>query len=428
MVLIAAGLLWVACGQHEQAAGGVYYCPMHPTYTSDRPGECPICGMTLVRRQDAEPVEHAGHVAGAPQSQPAGAPSQPAAAVEGRITVTLSPERQQLIGVTTALVQRLPLERRLRTVGRVAYDERLINHVHTKFEGFIEHLYVDYTGALVNKGDKLLEIYSPELLATQQEFLLALRAYEQMKDSSVSDVAERARALLESARQRLLLWDIAASDVERLEREGQPRKTLALYSTHSGYVVQKTAFHGMRVMPGDSLYDIADLSHIWILADVYEYELANVRIGQTATMTLSHLPGRSWQGRVTYVYPEVEAATRTVKVRLEFPNPQLTLKPEMFADVEIQADLGAALVVPDSAVITTGTRNLVFVDLGGGRFEPRVVEIGTRLPNAFEVRSGLKQGERVVTAANFLLDSESKLKAAISGMSAGAHTGHGSGS
>jgi len=461
---LTIGLILIGCGSGTQkTSGAVYYCPMHPTYTSDRPGECPICGMTLVKREEPSVAagEHAGHAAAksAPgerkplywidamnptqrYDQPGKAPdgmdlvpvypeevaSAGAASVEGRITVTISPERQQLIGVTTDVVRRMPLARALRTIGRVAYDETRLQHVHTKFEGYLEHLYVDFTGAPVQRGDKLVEIYSPELLATQQEYLLAYRAYERLKGSEFSDVASRSLDLLEAARQRLLLWDIRPEEIDRLQLSGEATKTLTLYSPYSGYVVQKMAFHGMRVMPGDTLYDIADLSRVWVLADVYEYELPYVRLHQAARMTLSYMPGRTWHGRVTYIYPSVEEKTRTVKVRLEFANPELTLKPEMFADVEIRGDLGSALAVPDSAVITTGTRSLVFVALGEGRFEPRIVEIGARLPDAFEVRSGLKDGERVVTSANFLIDSESKMKAAISGMAGSGHAGHGGGS
>jgi hypothetical protein len=382
---------------------------MNPTQRYDRPGKAPD-GMDLVPVYPEEAANAGG------------------ASVEGRITVTISPERQQHIGVTTEVVRRRPLARTLRTVGRVAYDETRLQHVHTKFEGYLEHLYVDFTGAPVQRGDKLVEIYSPELLATQQEYLLAYRAYERLQGSEFSDVASRSRDLLEAAGQRLLLWDIRPEEIEQLQRSGAPTKTLTLYSPYSGYVVQKLAIHGMRVMPGDTLYDIADLSRVWVLADVYEYELPYVRLNQVARMTLAYMPGRTWHGRVTYIYPSVEEKTRTVKVRLELANPERTLKPDMFADVEIQADLGSALAVPDSAVITTGTRSLVFVVLSGGRFEPRIVETGARLPNAFEVKSGLTDGERVVTSANFLIDSEAKMKAAISGMAGSGHAGHGGGS
>ena len=373
-----------------------YHCPMHPSYVSDKPGSCPICGMKLV-------------ALGAP------APAD-AAAVAGRASVSLSPERRQLLGIRSEEIHHGALARTIRTVGRVAVDERRLHHIHTKFDGYVEQLYVDFTGKYVEHDEHLLSIYSPELVATQQEYLLAWNAQKQMAASGIPSVARGSLDLLEAARQRLLLWDIRGEDIEALERAGKVSRTVDLHSEVAGYVVQKMAFHGMRVTPADTLYDIADLSSVWVLADIYESDLPLVRVGMPAELQAPYLPGRSWRGPVTYVNPTVEEKTRTVKVRIELRNEGLLLKPDMFVDVGLRADLGTGLSVPESAVVDSGGRKLVFLDKGDGRFEPREVGLGVRVASGFQVLSGLEDGERVVTSANFLLDSESSLRAALSGM------------
>jgi Cu(I)/Ag(I) efflux system membrane fusion protein len=305
----------------------------------------------------------------------------------------------------------------IRTVGRVAVDERRLHHIHTKYEGYVEHLHVDFTGKFVRKGEPLLSIYSPELVATQQEYLLAWRARERLAGSGIASVAKGGADLLEAARQRLLFWDIREEDVDRLGRTGDVKRTLDLYADISGYVVQKNVFHGMRVMPADTLFDIADLSHLWILADVYESDLPSIRLGMEASLEVPYLPGRKWTGPVTYIAPTVEEKTRTIKVRVEVENRNDELKPDMYADVFLRTSLGIGIVVPDSAVIQGGDRSLVFVDLGEGRFEPREVQLGARVGSDFQVLRGVAAGDRVVTSANFLLDSESSLKAALLSMS-----------
>jgi Cu(I)/Ag(I) efflux system membrane fusion protein len=385
------------------AAMARYHCPMHPTYVSDRPGACPICGMNLVASEAA---------ASAP---PATVPEM--AGVPGRAIVSLSPERRRALGLRTEPVRRSALDRTLRTVGRVTPDERRLHHVHTKYDGYIEHLYVDFTGKRVRKGEPLVSLFSPELVATQQEYLLAWRARLELAESGLPSVAQGGVDLLEAARRRLLLWDIRAEDITRLERTGIVQRTLDLHSDVSGYVVQKTALHGMRVMPSDILFDIADLSHLWVLADVYESDLPSVRLGMPAEVSLPYLPGRRWMGTVTNVAPTVEAQTRTIKVRVEVDNADGALKPEMFADVLLRSGGGEGLLLPADAVIHAGERQLVFVDLPDGRLEPREVHLGVRVGDAVQVLHGVAEGERVVTTANFLLDSESSLKAALSTMS-----------
>lgn len=393
-------------GHESQAMPGIesggarkirfYRDPMHPAYTSPVPGKAPDCGMDLVPVYEGE--------------------EEVVVTVPGQATVVISPERQQLIGVRTETVKRQGLDRTIRTVGRVDYDERRLAYIHTKIEGWIQRLYVDYTGQFVQKGQPLLTIYSPELVSTQEEYLLALKGQQALKTSRFSDAVSGSRSLVESARRRLSLWDISDKQIEQLEKTGVPQTSMTFYAPIQGFVVEKTAFEGKKIDSSQELYLIADLSHVWVYADIYEYELPLVRVGQRAVVTLTYEPGKSFAGKVVYIYPALDPTTRTARVRLEFANPGWALKPQMYTNVEIQTGGGEGLVVPDGAVLDSGTRQIVFVDQGGGRFEPREVILGMRLAGAYEVLSGLQEGERVITSANFLVDSESQLKAAIGQM------------
>jgi Cu(I)/Ag(I) efflux system membrane fusion protein len=378
-----------------------YRSPMDPSMRSDKPAKDEM-GMDFIPVYEDE-LENASR-----------------SIVPGRATLTIPVERRQVLGIKSEDVKRMRIAQRIRTVGRVAVDERRLHHVHTKFDGYVEHLYVDYTGKLVRAGEPLLSIYSPELVATQEEYLLAHRAQLRMAQSSVSSAAQGSLDLYEAARQRLLLWDIRQSDIEQLERAGQVTRTLDVHSEISGYVVQKMALQGMRVTPADTLYDIADLSHLWVLADVYEYNLPSLTLGTEGLIDMASLPGKQWKGAVTYIAPTVEEKTRTIKVRLEVDNPGGELKPDMYADVFLRVDLGEGVVVPDGAVINAGDRRLVFLDRGDGKFEPREVRLGVKVGDGGQqVLAGLSEGERVVTSANFLLDSESSLEAALSSMGSG---------
>ena len=382
----------------------LYHCPMHPSYTSSRPGSCAICGMDLVLAQRTP----------SPAGEPVRGPS-----AAGRATLTLTPERLQLLGIRSEPAERAPLVRTIRTVGRVAIDETRIHHVHSKFEGYVEQLYVDATGVRVRKGQPLLSIYSPELVATQQEFLLARRAQARLSEGGVPSAARGGLDLLEAARQRLLLWDIRAEDIARLEETEKPARTLDLHAHTGGVVVEKMAFPGRRIMPEDSLYTVADLSRVWVLADVYESDIASVRRGIRGDIEAGAFPGRRWSGLVTFVSPTLDPGTRTVTVRLEVDNARGLLRPEMFTDVFLKVDSGEGIVVPSGAVIDAGDRLLLFVDHGSGRFEPREVVVGPKVDfERVRIISGVRAGERVVTAAQFLLDSESSLKAALSGLKA----------
>jgi Cu(I)/Ag(I) efflux system membrane fusion protein len=342
-------------------------------------------------------------------------------------TVQISPERQQLIGVKFGTVEMKPLEKIIRTVGRIDYDEKRLVTISPKIGGWIEDLYVDFTGRFVRQGDPLLTIYSPELVSTQEEYLVALRAKKDLVKSSFPEVAGSGNSLAESAKRRLKLWDITEEQIKALEESGQPKKTLTLYSPFSGIVLEKVAYKGLNVMPGMALYKLADLSVVWLYADVYEYELPFIRLGQQATVQLSYLPGEVFTGKAIYIYPYLDPNTRTAKVRFEFPNPHGKLKPEMYANVEIKVHLGSKLAVPEGAIIDTGLRQMAIIDKGSGYFEPREVKVGAKVDNYYEVIKGLKAGERVVTSANFLIDSESKLKEAMGGMAMPGmeHAGHG---
>ncbi|MEE9236109.1 MAG: efflux RND transporter periplasmic adaptor subunit [Candidatus Acidoferrales bacterium] len=373
-----------------------WYDPMHPAYKSDQPGIAPDCGMQLVPKY-ADEVE-------AMQERPPG-------------TVMLSPQKQQLIGVRTTQVQRQRLERTIRTVGHLEVDETQIARIHVKIAGWVEQVYVDFVGKRVQKGQPLFTLYSPELVSTQQEYLIARRGVEDLGNSPYQDVARGAESLLRASRQRLQLWDISEEQIERLEKTGEVKRTMTLYSPIDGFVLHRNLYARVYVTPDMQLYEIADLSTIWVYVDVYEYEIPYVRLGQAATMRLSYFPGQPYRGRVTYIYPTLDPRTRTVKVRLEFPNPNFEFKPGMFADIELKIDYGVQTLVPSEAVLDSGLRQIVFVAKPGGFFEPREVQLGARLENQYIVLEGLKPGETVVTSGNFLIDSESRLSSATGGMS-----------
>jgi len=396
-----------AAGAATHPVGARYHCPMHPTMMADRPGDCPICGMRMVHLEEPES-------GGSRASQAVAGGTGAHASVEGRAGVWIPLRKQQLIGVRTEEVGTIPFIRRIRTVGRVTADETRLHHVHTKIEGWIETLHANATGVKVRKGQPLLAIYSPEMVASQEEYLLALRARLADRGELLPQVARSGDDLVESARRRLVHYGLSAAQIEEIERTGVPSRTVTLYAPISGYVTQRNVTQGEKVGPDTTLLDIADLSRVWMMASVYEYELPFVHAGQAATVTLSYLPGKTLHGRATLVHPVLEGATRTVQVRLEFDNPELALKPEMYADVEIESDLGERLAVPEGAVLSSGQRDIVFVDQGDGYFEPREVRLGVRLPEAVEVVDGLSRGERIVAAGTFFVDSESKLKSAQS--------------
>jgi Cu(I)/Ag(I) efflux system membrane fusion protein len=336
--------------------------------------------------------------------------------LSGQASVQLSPAQRQLIGVTYATVAKKPLVKTIRTVGRVEYDESGIAEVTLKISGWIKDLFVNQTGRFVKKGQPLLSLYSPDLVSAQQDYLLALRTRTKLGESTIAEALDSAEFLVEASRNRLLLWDLTPARIRDLERSGRPKLHQTLHSPITGYVIEKEALQGRRVEPGMSLYKIADLSTVWVKAAIYEYELPLIREGQEATITLAYIPGSAWPGSVDYIYPYLDAETRTNPVRIVFRNPGQKLKPGMYANIELKADLGERLVVPENAVLHSGMRKLVFIDRGAGRLEPREVTLGVQTDGYREVLGGLEVGQRIAASANFLIDSESKLAAAESMM------------
>ena len=335
--------------------------------------------------------------------------------IPGMAPVTMDTLRRRLAGIQTARATRAPLARRVRTVGIVRPDESLLLHVHTKVAGYIEKLYVNVTGQFVRHGEPAFELYSPELLASQEEFLRARQAAQQFSESTLPEVRRGGEDLLQAARRRLQLYDVPETFIAELERTGTPRRTVTIRVHGSGYVMAKMVVEGQQVEPGAELFTIADLSRVWVEADFYEFESRLVRAGQTAVVSLPYDPTTRLTGKVSYVYPFVDPRSRTLKVRFEFPNPGLQLKPDMFVDVTLQVESPPAVVVPESAVLDTGVRQVAFVETAPGRFEPREVRVGLRSDGQAEILSGLREGEQVVVRANFLLDSESRLRGAFAG-------------
>ncbi len=391
-----AGSSTTAAGSGPCAGGAeaLYWkAPMDAAYVRDGPGKSPM-GMDLV------PV----------------CPDPTGENESGEIRI--NPALVLNMGVRTARVERRDLARTIRAVGRIAYDERQVAHVHTKVQGWVEQLRVDYEGQMVVKGQPLLEIYSPELVATQEELLVASRYRGATAESPYTDIRESGAHLFEATRRRLELWDIPARDIDRLVETGTIRKNLTLYSPAKGVVTHLMVREGMEVSPNQNLYTIADLSRVWVYADVYEYELPWVGVGQKAVAELSYLQGREFEGTVTYVYPYLDPKTRTARVRLEMDNPEIVLKPNMFANVRIETETrNNTLVVPDEAVLRSGRRTLVILALGRGRFEPREVTLGLDSGDGWlEIREGLREGETIVTSGQFLIDSESRLREAMQKM------------
>jgi len=467
-----------AGGDNAAKSYDKYTCGMHPFIISDKPGVCPICGMQLTKIDGAP----APGGATAPSSVTAGKSSGGARKIlfyrnpmnpnitsktpakdemgmdfvpvyedeakgtgngnlpEGYATVQVGMERMQLAGIQSATAVRETISHPVRAAGVVVADETRVRRVQAKIDGWIEKLYTNFTGQLVTKGQPLLEIYSPDLVASQREYLLSKAGVDRMKESPYKDAREMSSGLAQAARTRLKLFDVPESFIEELERTGKVRRTVTLNAPVSGYVTGKEIFEGTRIMPGMDLLTVTDLSRVWIDADLYEYEAQSVRVGQTALLDTVADPGTKLKGRVAFIYPTFSPETRTLKVRFEFPNPGLRLKPQMYANVSLDLHSVTGVVIPDSALIETGVRVIAFVDTGNGSFEPREVKVGVRGNGKAQILSGVKAGEKVAVGANFLLDSESKLRAALTKMTGGAsapsppqpqeqggHAGHGGG-
>ena len=411
------------------AAKTLYTCGMHPQVVQPDPGNCPICGMKLtpIRKQGqdarigadgAKKIQYykstmmSGEVSQTPGKDTMGMEMVPVYEVETASSaqiITIDSVTIQNMGIRTATITRGPLRKSIRTVGSIDYNETSQQDVSTKFKGWIEKLYVDSTGQQVHRGDPLFEIYSPDLYSAQREYLLAIE-----QETNATDNA----SLAASALTKLKFYDISSEQIAELQRTGQPSKTLRILAPMDGIVAEKMVVQGQMVEPGMKIYRLADLGLVWVQAQIYEQDLAFIKLGQEAAITLSYLPDREFRGRVTYVYPNVDEKTRTVRVRMELHNPGYFLKPGMFATVQISSELASSvLLVPDMAILRSGEKNTAFVALDGGKFEPRVLTLGPQAENSmYQVIGGLKEGERIVTSGQFMLDSESQLREAIQKM------------
>jgi Cu(I)/Ag(I) efflux system membrane fusion protein/cobalt-zinc-cadmium efflux system membrane fusion protein len=447
LVLIGGGsTLLVHSHLHRHQAAGqkqLYTCPMHPQIVKDRPGDCPICGMKLVplKRDEPEKDKSAGHkpktmyrssmkpdeISDRPGKDSMGMEMIPFETDEERVEttaglapVTISKEKRELIGMNFGSVKMMRLAKETRTSARIVPDETRLFKIAIKAEGWVEKLYVNQTGQYVRKGDPLLDIYSPELVSVQQEYVSSVAALKKLESApgstATSDSADPGdpEGLESAVREKLRLYDISDARIDRLRSSEKVERTMTIESPVSGYVLEKMVLQGQRIVTEDPLMTIADLSSVWGEADIYETDLPYVKAGTRAELTLSFWPGKTFKGRISFVSPFLESETRTAKARMEISNPGLVLKPGMYADVTLSYDFGERLVVPESAVMRTGVRDYAFVDGGQDVVIPREVKLGAYSEVGFyEVISGLNAGDRVVISANFLIDSESSLKSAL---------------
>ncbi|MGD9329991.1 MAG: efflux RND transporter periplasmic adaptor subunit [Desulfobacterales bacterium] len=371
-----------------------WVAPMDPTYIRNEPGKSPM-GMDLVPVYEEDGGEK-----------------------EATSTIRIDPVTIQNMGIRTAAVVRKPITKTIRTFGNITLDETGMVSINNKFNGWIEKLYVNSMGEQVKRGQPLFEIYSPELVTAQEEYLLALKQHRSLKDSPFAHVRNSAARLLAASRKRLQYWDLNAAQIKRIETTGEVRKAVTVFSPASGVVVKMNAMEGQYVQSGENQYEIADLSRVWVDVEIYEYELPFVSKDMPARMELTYIPGKRFEGKVLYIYPYLSKQTRTARLRLAFNNPDLQLKPDMYANIRLEAALpGPNLVIPQEAVIDTGVRQIVFVRRGQGKFEPRKVRLGVEVNgHQYQVLKGLSEGEEIVISAQFMLDSESRLREAVAKM------------
>ncbi len=383
----------------QQTSGPLYTCPMHPFIIQDKPGSCPICGMELVKK-----LNDAQNAVQTPEQQ------QQAEKL-GQIALSTTQRVMANVATQPAAVQSISKE--ISAVGVVQYDQARQAKVTAWIAGRIDRLHVDTVGAYVSRNKPVAEVYSPELLASQQEYLLAIKSREQLKNSPIPSIAQNGEGLVASARQRLMLYGVKESQIADLEKAGKPNIRLPIYTPLSGVVTEKLVQQGQYVNVGDPLFNIADLSQVWIEIEVYENEFQNIKIGQPVEISSQSFPGKRFSGRVAFIYPFLDPKTRTVRARVEMPNPGLKLKPDMFVQAVVKVNLGSAIVVPVTAVMDTGKRQMVWIEAQPGVFEPRQVQVGQRTDDQIQILSGIKAGDKVAVSGAYLIDSESQLRGGV---------------
>ncbi|MEW6027002.1 MAG: efflux RND transporter periplasmic adaptor subunit [Planctomycetota bacterium] len=408
-ILVGGGIMLLKKDSHQghdssvasdSAKKQMYHCPMHPTYISDKPGDCPICNMKLVPMKESA--------------------QESSSRMEGQATVTITSHQEQLIGVRKEKVGSRSMTRTIRAVGTIVYNAQKMYHINTKIAGWVDKMdCCALAGKFIEAGTRLFSIYSPELVVAQQEYLSALEMLKKAEEAKSPEMIKNAGQLVEATRQKLVFWDISEDQIDQVAEDGKPSRTLWITTPGAGFIVGDELHLGQYITPGEMIYKVADTSNIWVEAEIYEYELLYIDVGDDVEIEVSAYPADKFMGKIKYIYPFVNPTTRTIKVRIEMDNPDYKLKADMYANVLLKKEVGEKLAVPVEAVMDSGNRRIVFVDKSNGVFEPREVKLGGKFDQYYEVVEGLSKDETVVTSGNFLIDSESKLKSATQNMGPG---------